>query len=216
MLGQTTTASRVTEHASTDPVLERVAWILLAAIAGLVVREVWQAWRARQEGRARDQIILSAVLRELSTIVGVATSMHRDINRERAMINEAQRWRVKPLVRFPTTIYTLVTSHVPASLLRQEGAVPLLMVLQEQCMYSNALAEEQQKWKAPSAQGLPNQMEIIISFHEAIMESVNTTLRRCATLQPLVVAAGDAVGGLNLAGRIKPPDERDADPMPTA
>lgn len=65
---------------------------------------------------------------------------------------------------------------------------------------SNALADEHQKWKTPEGRGQPDQIEIILSFHTSIMESVNAAVDLCTKVQPLIVEAGDAVGGLNLAG----------------
>ena len=81
------------------------------------------------------------------------------------------------------------------------------MLLQAQCDYTNVLAHEYERWKTPEARGQPDQIETILSFHEAIAESVNQVADRYRTLQPLVVAAGDAVGGLNLEGRASEPSQ---------
>jgi len=48
-----------------DPALERIAWVLAAAVAALIVREFWQALRDRTEGRKRDRLILTALAREV-------------------------------------------------------------------------------------------------------------------------------------------------------
>lgn len=183
-----------------DPVLERTVAALAVVVIGLVIREVWQALRARREKRARDQAILSALLRELSVVAGIVGSITQDINKERAMIGAEARWRLKPLVRFPTAMYELVKQHIPTALLKQDGAVRMLVVLQMQCEYTNALTAEHQKWKTPEARGQPDQIETILSFHESIMESVTAVANRCNELQPLVRAAGETVGGLSLEG----------------
>jgi hypothetical protein len=200
MLAQSSTADPVVQRVAGDPTLERVTWVLFAAVVALVLREAWQIRQARRATRARDRVILSALLRELSMILGVASSVHRDINKERELLNAQQRWRLKPLVRFPTTIYRLVIDHPPAALLEREGALPLLAVLEHQCGYSNALADSQEKWKTPDARGQRDQIETIVSFHEAIMESTNKIIDQCGKLQPVIVEAGETVGGLNLAG----------------
>ena len=145
--------------------------------------------------------ILSAVLRgDSRSSPASPVPSPKDINRERKMLAETQQWRLKPLVRFPTAIYTLVAERVPAALLKHEEALPYLVRLQTQCGYSNALADEHQRWKTPEARGQPDQIETILSFHISIMESVNATVDVCTKVQPLIVEAGDAVGGLNLAG----------------
>jgi hypothetical protein len=178
---------------------------LAVAVFALVVREVWQAFRARQERRARDRALLSALLRELTAVAGITQSVGRDINKEREMIATQERWRLKPLVRFPTTFYEIVKSEIPAALLQQEGAVRTLLTLQVQCEYSNALAAEYQKWKTPEARGQPDQLETILSFHEGIIESANTVAKHCNVVIPLVHAAGELVGGLNLEGPVEHP-----------
>jgi hypothetical protein len=200
VVAQTTNTAPVVERVSSDPVLERTLIALAVAVFALVVREVWQAFRARRERRARDRAILSTLLRQLSVVAGITSSVSRDINKERELLAAQERWRLKPLLRFPTTIYDLVQPHIPLALLKQEGAVRTLLVLQTQCEYTNALTAEHQKWKTPEARGQPDQIETILSFHESIMESVNAVANRCNDVIPLVHAAGETVGGLNLEG----------------
>jgi hypothetical protein len=178
VLAQTTTTATAAQVAS-DPVLERVAWALVVAVIGLLVREGWQAWRGRQAARARDRAVLSAVLRELSVIGGVAESVAKDVQREAEMLASTGRWRLKPLVRFPTAIYDIVKDRTPASLLKHEEALPTLVSLQVQCAYSNALADEQMKWKTPAAHGQPDQLHTIADFHPAIIESRNSIVVKC-------------------------------------
>jgi hypothetical protein len=189
--------------ATTDLVLQRVASALVLAVLGLVVTEAWRTWRAWQDGRARDRAILSALLREVAMIRGIAGSIARDIDAEGTLVAERARWRLKPLLRFPAGIYDLVKDRPPAALLKHEGALGDLVRLQVQCAYTNALADEQQKWKTPDARDQPDLLEAILSFHPAVLESVGTVVGRCDRLAPILRSAGEAVGGLNLHG---PPD----------
>jgi hypothetical protein len=200
VLAQTTTTGPVVERVSGDSDLERAVLALTVAVFGLIAREVWQAYRSRRERRARDRAILSALLRELGAVAGITRSIGQDVNREREMLGTQQRWRLKPLLRYPTAIYDLVKNQVPTSLLGEQGAVRILLLLQTQCEYTNALVREYQRWKSPEARGQPDQISTILSFHESIMESVNSVAERCTELQPLVVAAGETVGGLELYG----------------
>jgi hypothetical protein len=190
------------ESTSGETALERAALALLVAVAGLFFREAWQACRSRKEQRSRDRAILSALLRELSMIAGVVGSITKDISKEHAMLAAEQRWRLKPLVRLPTATYDLVKPHLPTALLAQKGAVRYLLVLQAQCEYTNALVDQYMKWKTPEARGQPDQIETLLSFHESISESLHTVAGRLNDLHPLVVAAGQRVGGLNLEGPI--------------
>jgi hypothetical protein len=190
------------ESTSGETSLERAAIALLVAVAGLLLREAWQAYRSHREQRSRDRAILSALLRELSMIAGVVGSMTKDINKERSMLAAEQRWRLKPLVRLPTATYDLVKPHIPTALLAQKGAVPCLAVLQAQCEYTNDLVDQYMKWKTPEARGQPDQIETLWSFHESISESLHAVAGRLNDLRPLVVAAGQRVGGLNLEGPI--------------
>jgi hypothetical protein len=178
---------------------------LAVAVAGLVLREVWQAFRARREQRARDRAILSALLRELSVIAGTVLSVTQAMNREHELLTTQERWSLKPLLRFPTSTYDLVKPGIPSGLLKQERAVPTLVLLQAQCEYANALAQEYQRWKTPEARGQPDQVETIWSFHGSVHEAVTLVANRCNDLTEFVRAAGEAVGGLNLEG---PPQRR--------
>ena len=78
------------------------------------------------------------------------------------------------------------------------------MVLQAQCAYTNAVVDEYMKWKTPAARGQHDQLETILSFHESLMESMNSVAERLRELQPMVLAAGEQVGGLNLERRQDP------------
>jgi hypothetical protein len=130
----------------------------------------------------------------------LADSIIRDLEKERRLLQEKAHWRLKPLVPLPIGTYDLIKDRPPHALLGQPGAVRHLMVLQNQCGYTNALVNEQYKWKMPAAIGQPDQLEIIISFHPAIVESVETVLERCKLLSPAIAAAGEKVGMLNLEG----------------
>jgi hypothetical protein len=202
MLVQTAHKAPLVERVSSDPVLEKVAIGLAVAVAGLIAREVYAAYQARRRQRARDRAIVSALLRELAVIAGVTRSIGHDVNRERTMIAQQGHWRLKPLLRFPAGVYELVRGHIPDVLLTRPAAVRRLLMLQMQCEYANSVAEEHQKWKTPDARGQPDQIDIIVSFHESIMESVNAVAAHCRELQPLVMAAGEKLGGLNLEGPI--------------
>jgi hypothetical protein len=78
------------------------------------------------------------------------------------------------------------------------------MRLRAQCAYTNALADEQYKWKTPAARQQADQLETIVSFHPAILESVGTVVERCDRLAPAIRAAGEKMGGLNLHGKPSP------------
>ena len=156
-------------------------------------------WRARQDGRARDRTILSALLREVNVISGLAKSIVTDVGREQELLQQG-RLRIKPLVTLPTTAHDLVKGHAPRALLAHDTALLDLIRLQAQCAYTNLLAAEQQKWKGPAARGQEDQFETIASFQPAIIESVTTVVERCDRLAPALRAAGEKVGGLNLQG----------------
>ena len=116
MLAQVTNNAPAVGSTASDPVLERAAIALAVAVFGLVLREVWQAYRTRQERRARDRAILSALLRELAAIGGIVSAVINDLNKERAMLGAHQRWRLKPLLRFPPGVYDLLKPHIPTVL----------------------------------------------------------------------------------------------------
>lgn len=189
---------RSTPASPADPVLERIAWVLAAAVLGLLVREVWQWWRVRKDGRQRDKLILTALAREVIIINGIAAAIVHDINRERALLNERGRWRLKPLMLLPTSIYDLAKGHIPKALLEQEDAFVQLIGLQTQCAFMNQLATEQQRWKSPAARGQPDQHEVIVEFHGPLEEAITAVTSRCNRLLAVLVAAGEKLGGLDL------------------
>jgi hypothetical protein len=189
------------QASGSDASVEAVGWALVVAVFGLLLREGWQAWRARQDQRERDRLVLSALLREISAIHGLANGIVSDVERERGLLADQSRWRLKPLVGLPTGTYELVKDRPPSALLRQAGALIDLIRLQVQCTYTNALAHEQQRWKTPAASERRDQAETIASFHPAILESVNVVIERCDRLAPALRTAGERVGGLNLEGR---------------
>lgn len=178
--------------AFSDAALEGALVTLLVAVFGLVATQVWQSWRERKERRARDRAVLSALLRETAVIGGVAGSIVRDINNERAMLATESRWRLKPLMRFPTSTYDLIRDAIPAPLLKQERAVEKIVLLQAQCQYTNALTDQYQAWKQPGSRQEPDQIETIVSFHESIAESVGTVVNRCEELRPLLTGRSRA------------------------
>lgn len=186
--------------AFSDTALEGAVVALVVAVFGLVASQVWQSWRERKERRARDRAILSALLREVAVIGGVAGSIIQDLNKERAMLAAQSRWRLKPLMRFPTSTYDLIRSAIPGPLLKQEHAVASIVLLQAQCQYTNDLTDQYQAWKLPGSRQEPDQVETIVSFHDSIAESVTTVVTKCEELRPLLRAAGQSVGGLNLEG----------------
>lgn len=194
---------RMASATITDPALERIAWVLVAAILGLLVREIWQWWRARKDARERDRLILTALAREVFIINGIAAAIVHDINRERSLLREAGRWRLKPLMTLPTSIYDLAKDHIPKVLLEQEDAFVELIGLQTQCAFMNQLATEQGRWKSPAARGQPDQQEVIVEFHAPLEEAITGVVNRCSRLLPVLVAAGEKVGGLDLK-RIDP------------
>jgi hypothetical protein len=212
VLAQVTT--RVIERAPSNPAFERAAWALAVAVVGLILREVWQAWRTRRDRRTRDKAVLSALLREVSIVRGAALAILADLARELALVQSEARWRLKPLIAVPSTVYDTVKVDPPASLLKQSMALADLVRLQYQCDYTNALAAEQQKWKTPSARGQPDQIETILSFHPAIRESVAAVIERCERLRNAIRAAGEQVGGLNLEG--PPPANSPEAPAPAS
>ncbi len=193
-------ATVLLEAAFSDPVLQGAVVALAVALFGLVASQGWQAHLDRREQRAGDQAVLSVLLREVAMIGGIAGSVIRDLNREREMVAAEARWRLKPLLRFPTSTYDLIKASIPASLLKQGSAVPTIALLQTQCQYTNALTDEYQRWKIPGSSNEPDQIETILSFHDSIAESVTTVVTRCEELRPLLRAAGESVGGLNLEG----------------
>lgn len=87
-----------------DTALERIAWVLAAAVAALIVREIWQALRDRSQQRTRDRLILIALAREVFIIRATAATIVHDINRKRALMNGKARWRLKPLLTLPASI----------------------------------------------------------------------------------------------------------------
>lgn len=186
--------------AFSDAALEGAVVTLAVAVLGLIASQVWQTWRERKERRARDQAILSALLREAAVIGGIAGSIVQDLNKERAMVAAESRWRLKPLMRFPTSTYDLIRAAIPGPLLKQERAVATIVLLQTQCQYTNALTDQYQMWKLPGSRQEPDLIETILSFHNSINESVTTVVARCEELKPLLRAAGESVGGLNLEG----------------
>lgn len=116
----------------------------------------------RKDARQRDKLILTALAREVMIINGIAAAIVQDINRERALLRERERWRLKPLMLLPTSIYDLAKGHIPKALLEQEDAFVQLIGLQTQCAFMNELAIEQRRWKSPSARGQPDQHEVIV------------------------------------------------------
>jgi hypothetical protein len=188
----------------TESVSTKLAWILVAAVAALVVNEVVKAIRSKRDVRQRDQAVLSALLRETAAIKGLVSSIQRDLLKEEEALRTSGKtdWRLKPLAALPTTIYDLVKTEPPSALLDQTGALSDLMRLQTQCAYTNALAQQQLRWKGPAAepgmrafQGLR-----IETFLPAIMESVNVVGERAERVSIAVRVAGEQVGGLNLEG----------------
>jgi hypothetical protein len=221
-LAVTTTTGAPPRATTTDPALERVVWALVAAVVGLLINEAYKTHKSRRDRCARDRAILSAVLRELSVILGIASSITVDVAREREMLTTRGRWSLKPFVRMPTLTYDLIKDDPPAGLLAQDGAIVDLVALVTQCAYTNDLADAQMVWKTPAARGQADQVETIASFHVSIMESVKAVVERAERLRLAVRAAGATVGGLNLGG---PPGSspsqasgessiRDAKPMP--
>lgn len=185
------------QQTTADPALDRVVWALAAAVLGLVVREVWQAWRQRDEKRKRDRLILTGLAREVLIIKAIAAAIVQDLNRERVLLSERERWRLKPLVALPTGIYDLVRSYIPRALLEQDEGFVQLIGLQIQCEFTNQLAHEQQNWKSPAARG-SEQLEIIVSFHAPLEESIVSVSDRCVRLLTTLEAAATKVGGLDL------------------
>ncbi len=199
-----------------DPAITRAAWIIVAAVAALVVREIWQAVQSWRDGRRRDKMILSALAREVIAINAIAVAIVNDINRERTMLREDGRWRLKPLLRLPATLYDLSREHIPKSLLDDPRGFVGLLGLQTQCIYTNQLADELMKWKSPAARELDDQLQVIVDFHDPLGESVTQVIHRCDDLLPRLKAAGDKVGGLNLTpvGYSVTVPERDGPPSP--
>jgi hypothetical protein len=184
---------------ASDTDLQRAVWVLAAAVVGLLVREAWAGWTARNERRAQDRAVLSALLRETASINALAVNILRDVASEQEML-QAGRWRLKPHVTLPGGVYDLVRDRPPAALLGHRLAMVDLMRLQVQCGYTNALAAAQQRWKSAAARGQVDQVETISSFNPSIVESATTVVERCERVAAAVREAGKEVGGLNLLG----------------
>jgi hypothetical protein len=184
--------------------LDRFGWVIAAAVATLVVREIYEVWRDRRDRRERDRLILTALAREVIIIKGVAAAIVKDMNREREMLN-GLAWRTKPLMALPTMIYEMVRDRIPTALLEEEDGFVQLIGLQTQCAFMNQLATEQQAWKAPAAGSHPNQLAVIMGFHtEGVFEeAINAVFERCSRLLVTLERAGEKVGGLALK-RIEP------------
>lgn len=189
-----------------DTALERIVWVLAAAVAALIVREVWQALRDRSQRRTRDRLILTALAREVIIVRATAGAIVQDINRERAMRRGNGNWRLKPLMALPTSSCELAREHAPKALLEQEEGIVQLIGLQTQCAYMNSLAEEHQRWKSPSARGQPDQLEVILQFHAPLEEAITAVIDRCDRLLPVLDAAAKKVGGLGLK-KVEPADD---------
>lgn len=149
---------------TTDPVLERIAWALVIAVVGLVVREAWQTWRTWHDSRTRDRLVLLALLREVAAIRGLAMGQVDNLQREAEVLKQQSRWFVQPLASLPTTAYDLVRDHPPQSILKREHALVDVMRLQAQCAYTNALTAELQKWKAPAVRASPTSSRSLPRF----------------------------------------------------
>jgi hypothetical protein len=188
----------VSQPAPPDPALQRLVWVLAAAVAALVVHELWQTLRDRKACRRRDRLLLTALAREVLIINGIASAITNDINREREMLREHGRWRLKPLMTLPISIYEIARDHLPNALLEEEDGFLQLIGLQTQCAFMNRLAEEQQRWKSPGAQGQSDQLDVIVQFHEPLGEAVTAVAGRCSRLLRTLDAAGRRVGGLDL------------------
>ena len=67
------------------------------------------------------------MLRELAAIGGIVSAVINDLNKERAMLGAHQRWRLKPLLRFPPGVYDLLKPHIPTVFFKQERAIPTLL-----------------------------------------------------------------------------------------
>jgi len=102
-----------------------------------------------------------------------------DINRERTLLTQTGRWRLKPFMTLPTSIYELAKDHIPRALLEEEDGFVQLISLQTQCAFMNTLAEEQRRWKAPDARGQPDQLEVIVQFHAPLGEAITAVIDRC-------------------------------------
>jgi hypothetical protein len=193
-LAVTTTTS--VQQTGADPALERVAWALVVAVVGLVVNQAWQLRKSRRDRRARDQAILSAVVRELAVIRGVAYTIQRDVYRENQTLREEGRWQLKPLLRVPANTYDLIKQDPPAALLKTPPVIIELLALMRQCVYTNQLVDQQFQWKVPGASGEPQHLMILGSFQVSIMESATMIIKRVDRVLPMVTAAGDRVGGV--------------------
>jgi hypothetical protein len=192
-----------------DTALERIAWVLAAAVAALIVREVWQALRDRSQRRTRDRLILTALAREVLVVRAAAAAIVQEINRERALLSGNGRWSLKPLIALPASIYDLARDPIPKALLEQEDAIVEVIGLQTQCAYMNRLAEEHQRWKSPSARSQPDQLEVILQFHAPLEETITAVIDRCDRLFPVIDAAGKKVGGLDLK-KVEPANDTKA------
>jgi hypothetical protein len=181
-----------------DDALQRTAWILVAAVATLLLREIWQAVQSRRQGRQRDREVLTALAREVLAINAVAHAIVNDINRERALLNESAQWRMKPMLILPTSIYDIARDRMPSVLIKQSGSFVQLIGLQTQCIFMNQVVDAQQRWKAPAARGLEDQLEMIASFHASMEEAILSVIDRCDRLLPILTTAGESVGGLLL------------------
>jgi hypothetical protein len=191
---------------ATDAVLERIAWVLAAAVAGLLVREAWRVAQERSRGRQGDRMMLTALAREVLIIKATAAAIIQDINRERALLREEGRWRLKPLMTLPTSIYEMARQRIPGALLEQEDGFVQLIGLQTQCAFMNRLAEEHQRWKSPEARRQADQLEVIIGFHAPLEEAIRAVIRRCDCLVATLEASAQTLGGLQLRRGEAAPD----------
>jgi hypothetical protein len=181
-----------------DPWLERVGWGLAIAVLGLILREAWQAFSDRKAKRRREQMLLTALAREVIVIRAVAAAIINDVNKERKLLNEEGRWRLKPLLTLPTGIYEVVRGRVPERLLEQEIGFVQLVGLQTQCTFTNQVAAEHREWRSPAARDAPDQLEVIRNFHPVIGETLENVIRRCDEFIPTLEAAAKGIGGLAL------------------
>lgn len=183
--------------------------MLAAAVLALVVREVWQLIRDRREGRQRDRLILTAVAREVFVVRATADAIIKDINRERMILAEKAKWRLKPLLRLPTSIYDVLRERIPKALLEEDDGLAQVIALQAQCDFMNKLAEEQQRWKSPAARGQEDQLEVIVQFHGPLGETISSIAERCGHLLSTLERAGEKVGGLDVK-RVQEPTQAPA------
>ena len=196
----------MTQAQQADPALERIVWVLAAAVAALIVREAWQLIRDRRERRTRDRLILTALAREVFIVRSTAGAIINDINRERTLLAQKGHWRLKPLLRLPTSIYDIVRERIPRALLEESDGLAQLIGLQMHCDFMNRLADEHQRWKSPSARGQDDQLEVIVQFHTSLGEAVTAVVDRATRMLETLEGVADKVGGLDLT-KVDPPAE---------